>query len=317
MNMNFNFIKEKESSNLYNNIRYKNHLLLSNDSNKENYPFFISKEKVKERIAKIKKKYGSLYNSSNTILVNRKIQILKNKYMNSQNIQKKININNMIHYSGNNNTNSKLKLLSRNNQKKNMFRSSSLKFVKESNFNFDKLYNTYKNENKNHIIINNKSNNKETDKDNQSKATNDSNKSKFGYNFKYLRNIKEDFISVHKKLKELLQNDAFNKSKKRLTNMIFPISKKINLLSDIKKDIKNVNKNSFGYMTISPKSTISTSSDYTLKGTTHLFNELFSEENIDSIKNSVGRIKKPNLIRSLTKPKLDVPKYTNLYNMKI
>ena len=194
MNMNFNFIKEKESSNLYNNIRYKNHLLLSNDSNKENYPFFISKEKVKERIAKIKKKYGSLYNSSNTILVNRKIQILKNKYMNSQNIQKKININNMIHYSGNNNTNSKLKLLSRNNQKKNMFRSSSLKFVKESNFNFNKLYNTYKNENKNHIIINNKSNNKETDKDNQSKATNDSNKSKFGYNFKYLRNIKEDFI---------------------------------------------------------------------------------------------------------------------------
>jgi len=317
MNMNFNFIKEKESSNLYNNIRYKNHLLLSNDSNKENYPFFISKEKVKERIAKIKKKYGSLYNSSNTILVNRKIQILKNKYMNSQNIQKKININNMIHYSGNNNTNSKLKLLSRNNQKKNMFRSSSLKFVKESNFNFNKLYNTYKNENKNHIIINNKSNNKETDKDNQSKATNDSNKSKFGYNFKYLRNIKEDFISVHKKLKELLQNDAFNKSKKRLTNMIFPISKKINLLSDMKKDIKNVNKNSFGYMTISPKSTISTSSDYTLKGTTHLFNELFSEENIDSIKNSVGRIKKPNLIRSLTKPKLDVPKYTNLYNMKI
>jgi hypothetical protein len=315
--MNFNFIKEKESSNLYNNIRYKNHLLLSNDSNKENYPFFISKEKVKERIAKIKKKYGSLYNSSNTILVNRKIQILKNKYMNSQNIQKKININNAIHYSGNNNTNSKLKLLSRNNQKKNMFRSSSLKFVKESNFNFNKLYNTYKNENKNHIIINNKSNNKETDKDNQSKATNDSNKSKFGYNFKYLRNIKEDFISVHKKLKELLQNDAFNKSKKRLTNMIFPISKKINLLSDMKKDIKNVNKNSFGYMTISPKSTISTSSDYTLKGTTHLFNELFSEENIDSIKNSVGRIKKPNLIRSLTKPKLDVPKYTNLYNMKI
>lgn len=317
MNMNLNFIKEKESSNLYNNIRYKNHLLLSNDSNKENYPFFISKEKVKERIAKIKKKYGSLYNSSNTILVNRKIQILKNKYMNSQNIQKKININNMIHYSGNNNTNSKLKLHSRNNQKKNMFRSSSLKFVKESNFNFNKLYNTYKNENKNHIIINNKSNNKETDKDNQSKATNDSNKSKFGYNFKYLRNIKEDFISVHKKLKELLQNDAFNKSKKRLTNMIFPISKKINLLSDMKKDIKNVNKNSFGYMTISPKSTISTSSDYTLKGTTHLFNELFSEENIDSIKNSVGRIKKPNLIRSLTKPKLDVPKYTNLYNMKI
>ena len=317
MNMNFNFIKEKESSNLYNNIRYKNHLLLSNDSNKENYPFFISKEKVKERIAKIKKKYSSLYNSSNTILVNRKIQILKNKYMNSQNIQKKININNMIHYSGNNNTNSKLKLLSRNNQKKNMFRSSSLKFVKESNFNFNKLYNTYKNENKNHIIINNKSHNKETDKDNQSKATNDSNKSKFGYNFKYLRNIKEDFISVHKKLKELLQNDAFNKSKKRLTNMIFPISKKINLLSDMKKDIKNVNKNSFGYMTISPKSTISTSSDYTLKGTTHLFNELFSEENIDSIKNSVGRIKKPNLIRSLTKPKLDVPKYTNLYNMKI
>ena len=317
MNMNFNFIKEKESSNLYNNIRYKNHLFISNDSNKENYPFFISKEKVKERIAKIKKKYGSLYNSSNTILVNRKIQILKNKYMNSQNIQKKININNAIHYSGNNNTNSKLKLLSRNNQKKNMFRSSSLKFVKESNFNFNKLYNTYKNENKNHIIINNKSNNKETDKDNQSKATNDSNKSKFGYNFKYLRNIKEDFISVHKKLKELWQNDAFNKSKKRLTNMIFPISKKINLLSDMKKDIKNVNKNSFGYMTISPKSTISTSSDYTLKGTTHLFNELFSEENIDSIKNSVGRIKKPNLIRSLTKPKLDVPKYTNLYNMKI
>ena len=137
------------------------------------------------------------------------------------------------------------------------------------------------------------------------------NKSKIHYNFKYLKNIKEDFKNIHNKLKNLFQNDAFNKRKKNLVNMIFPISKKIYLLNEIKKDIKNVNKNSFNI--ISPKSTITTSSE----NTKNLFSELFSEDDTDTITFSKAGIRKPILIRTFTKPKLNIPKYTNLYNMKM
>ena len=213
-----------------------------------------------------------------------------------------------IKYSLNNNFN----LHSRNNNKKNMFRSTSLKLVKENNLKFNNLYSTLKNERKINFGDNNKINNYiQPSKDTIN--SNNNNKSKFQYNFKYLKNTKEDFINVHNKLKDLWQNDAFNKKKKKFVNMVFPISKKIYLLNEIKKDIKNANKNSFGNMTITPKSTITSSSEYTNK---NLFSELFSDEDNDAIMKK-GGIKKPILIRNFTKPKLNLPKYRNLYNMKI
>ena len=311
--MNFNFHKGKDNYISNNNQRYQNNLLLINDKYRTQNSLFSSKHKTNEIIDKVKMKYGLLHNTINTQVVNRKMQILKNKYMKgSQNLESKININNNIRYSTNNDINNKLVLRANNNNKKHMFRSTSLQFVKENNLNFNNLYNTLKNDRKISFKENNKLNNIdfEATKNENNKANNT--KSKF--EFKYLKNIKEDFINIHNKFKNLFQNDVFNKKKKKLVNMIFPISKKLYLLSEMKKDIKIANKNSFRNMTISPKSTISSNSEYTSK---NIFSELFSENGDDETIIGQNGIKKPNLIRTFSKPKLNVPKYRNLYNMKI
>lgn len=314
--MKFNFLKGKANQFSSENRRYHNNLLLFKNKIKaqNQYPVYIPKDITNEKIDKIKMKYSLSQNSINTQFVHRKIQFLKNKYMNNntQSLDNKFKINNTIRYSINNNVNNNFNLHSRNNNKKNMFRSTSLKFVKENNLKFNNLYSTLKNERKINFGDNNKINNYiQPSKDTIN--SNNNNKSKFQYNFKYLKNTKEDFINVHNKLKDLWQNDAFNKKKKKFVNMVFPISKKIYLLNEIKKDIKNANKNSFGNMTITPKSTITSSSEYTNK---NLFSELFSDEDNDAIMKK-GGIKKPILIRNFTKPKLNLPKYRNLYNMKI
>lgn len=311
--MNFNFHKGKDNYISNNNQRYQNNLLLIKDKYRTQNSLFSSKHKTNEIIDKIKMKYGLLNNTINTQVVNRKMQILKNKYIKgSQNLESKININNNIRYSTNNDINNKLVLRANNNNKKHMFRSTSLQFVKENNLNFNNLYNTLKNDRKISFKENNKLNNIdfEATKNENNKANNT--KSKF--EFKYLKNIKEDFINIHNKFKNLFQNDVFNKKKKKLVNMIFPISKKLYLLSEMKKDIKIANKNSFRNMTISPKSTISSNSEYTSK---NIFSELFSENGDDETIIGQNGIKKPNLIRTFSKPKLNVPKYPNLYNMKI
>lgn len=302
--MKFNFLKGKENPFSSKNKRYHNNLLLFKNRIKtqNQYPVFVPKDITSEKIDKIKIKYSLSQNSINTQFVHRKIQFLKNKYLtNTQSLDNKFKINNTIRYSINNNVNNNFNLHSRNNNKKNMFRSTSLKLVKENNLKFNNLYNTLKNERKINLGENNKINDYiQPSKD--SKNSNNNNKSKFQYNFKYLKNIKEDFINVHNKLKDLWQNDAFNKKKKKIVNMVFPISKKIYLLNEIKKDIKNVNKNSFGNAGITPKSTITSSSEYTNK---NLFSELFSDEDNDAIMKK-GGIKKPILIRNFTKPKLNL-----------
>ena len=311
--MNFNFHKGKDNYISNNNQRYQNNLLLIKDKYRTQNSLFSSKHKTNEIIDKIKMKYGLLHNTLNTQVVNRKIQILKNKYMKgSQNLESKININNNIRYSTNNDINNKLVLRANNNNKKHMFRSTSLQFVKENNLNFNNLYNTLKNDRKISFKENNKLNN--IDFEATKNENNKTNNTKSKFEFKYLKNIKEDFINIHNKFKNLFQNDVFNKKKKKLVNMIFPISKKLYLLSEMKKDIKIANKNSFRNMTISPKSTISSNSEYTSK---NIFSELFSENGDDETIIGQNGIKKPNLIRTFSKPKLNVPKYRNLYNMKI
>ena len=311
--MNFNFHKGKDNYISYNNQRYQNNLLLIKDKYRTQNSLFSSKYKTNEIIDKIKIKYGLLNNTINNQVVNRKMQILKNKYIKgSQNLESKININNNIRYSTNNDINNKLVLRANNNNKKHMFRSTSLQFVKENNLNFNNLYNTLKNSRKISFKENNKLNN--IDFEATKNENNKSNNTKSKFEFKYLKNIKEDFINIHNKFKNLFQNDVFNKKKKKLVNMIFPISKKLYLLSEMKKDIKIANKNSFRNMTISPKSTISSNSEYTSK---NIFSELFSENGDDETIIGQNGIKKPNLIRTFSKPKLNVPKYRNLYNMKI
>lgn len=313
--MNFNLVKTNELYSSQQNRRNETNLFLFKEKNRSQNSLFSSLITPKEKIDNLKLKYNFFKtNNINTQLAHRKVELLKNKYLkNNQKVANNLKINNVIRYSISNNKDNKIKLNPRNNSKKRLFRSSSLQFVKENNFKFNNLYNTFRNEKK---FFFRENNNKVNDDlqfksalNNQSCKTNTKN----AYNFKYLRNVKEDFINVHNKLKELLKNDAFNKKKKMSHNSIFPISKKIYLLSEMKKDIQNVKKFSLSNTPLSSKSTNNANSETLHK---NIFVELFNESDKDTLTNNEEEIRKPRLIRTNSKPKLNVPKFSNLFNMQ-
>jgi len=311
--MNFNTIKTNE---FYRNKLHLNNLIFYKEKNKSQISLFSSLNNPKEKLhhLKYKYKYSILNNNNNKNpqIIHREIQLLKNKYMkNKAKEENKLQINSVIQYNINNNMNNKTKFILNNNNKKNMFRSESLKLIKESNFKLNNSYNSFKKKKK--LLSFSEKNNINKENDNI-KSKNELNNitlihnlnNKNGYHFKFLKNSKEDFINVHNKFKELFPNDAFNKKKKKIFNKIFPISKKIFLLNEMKKDIQNVNKHSFS------NSTISRNSESPKKS---IFSELFDESNKDIITNFERSIRRPNLIRNFSKPKLNVPKFSKLFNI--
>ena len=305
------------------NDRYKNESLSIKRENYNQATTLIKRNKIIHNIDKIKSKYGFFTNSLNQKLTFHKIQMLKNKYLsNNINSNNNFNISNDEKFSINN-----------NKINKNLFRSSSLQFVKENNIIFNNFYKTLKNKkstniyeiiNKHKDILSQQRKMKEklliSKNEKVINSNNDTNKSqKFGQKFKYLKNTREEYIIIDKKLKNLLKNDAFNKTKKREFNAIFPISKKINMLNELKKDIKNLSKKSFEDTSLTPKDTgpffsAKKSDNFNNKSERklNLFYEVFNEKN-EYIDNE-NDIIKPILIKSLPKPKLDVPNYLNFYS---
>ena len=325
------------------NNRYNKQPILIKDKNKQLISTIISKNKVSINIERIKNKYGFLTNSLSQKIAYNKIQNLKNKYLkNNNNFNSKLDfntINTIDKFSINNNKNNNIKKLNKesvNNiieKKKNLFRNSSLQFVKENNIIFNNFYNTFRNkirnndnrnnENRNNFnnILNDKKMKYNTIK--EEKKTIINNKPKLSNKFKYLKNTRDEYMNVNKKLKDLLKNDAFNKKNKKGFNAIFPISKKINMLYEVKKDIKNLSKKSFDDVLISPKNTasfFSSSQSSDIHGInsdrkSNIFQELFEENENSDVINNENEIIKPNLIKSLPKPKLNVPNYVNFCNI--
>ena len=142
--MNYNTFKKNE---FYSNNLHKNNLIFFKEKNKSQNSLFSSLSNPKEKIRHLKYKYNILNNNiKNPQLIHRKVQLLKNKYMkNNAKEEKKLQINSVIQYSiNNNNMNNKTKFILGNNNQKNMFRSASLKLIKENNFKFNNLYSSFK-----------------------------------------------------------------------------------------------------------------------------------------------------------------------------
>ena len=330
---------KKEKSNLKYilvNNRYKKQPLLQQEEKNQLVSTIISKNKINQNIDKIKYKYGFLTNSLSQKFSNNKIQIIKNKYLKNNNnnfINSKLDINSIEYFSinQNNNANNLKKDLTSNanieEKKKNLFRSPSLQFVKGNNILLNNFYNTLRNKNNNNLYDNRNQNKNNilNDKNVNFKTFKEEHKNvyidmpKLSNKFKYLKNIREDYIIVDKKLRDLLNNDAFNKNRKKGFNVIFPISKKINMLSEVKRDIKNLNKKSFEDILLTPKgngtfSSSQSSDNLRIESNkkTNLFQELFiDEKENNNIINNENEIIRPNLIKSLPKPKLEVPNYHN------
>jgi len=324
----YDFIKhKKEKSNFKANIdnnRYSKINIMSKESkNNEGPTFILSRNKTNKNINKIKLKYGLFGNSSNPQIIYNKIQVLKNKYLTNNKINNlKLHQNKADYYNKilsnkkslinskstfYNDINNKYNLSNQNIKKRNLFRNSSLHFSKENNIMLNNF--TFTNKIQKNIDYN--------------KITNNENKQKLGKNFKYLKNTRDDYLVLDKKLNEILKNEIFKKNidKKINLNAIYPISKKINMLSEIKKDIKNLEEKSFNDKLLTPKKeNLSFSNKYSdiyqnnSEKKIHLFDELFSDDiNLTSNRDKENEIIKPILIKSISKPKFNFIKYTNFF----
>jgi len=316
----YDFIKpKKEISNIKSNLdnnRYSKINIKSKESkNQETPTIILTKNKADKNITKIKLKYGLFGNSSNPQIVYNKIQVLKNKYLSKNKTDtNKIIVNKKSLFNRNstyyNNIYNQYNLSTKNIRKKNLFRNSSLRFSKENNIMLNN--HTFTNKIQKNIEHNN--------------IINNESKQKAGKNFKYLKNIRDDYIILDKKLNELLKNEIFKKNKEKKINLndIYPISKKINMLSEIKKDIKNLEEKSFNDKLLTPKKDkISSANKYSdfyqnySEKKNHVFDELFSNDNDINLKKNMddnkNEIIKPILIKSISKPKFNFPKYDNFY----
>ena len=258
----------------------------------------MDQQKVQFKISQLKKKY--LEKSADKYKINNVNMI---SYINNN--KKKINYNNESFHNNNNN---KIKV-----------NSIDLERIKNSNSSF---YNNNNNEkekislclsseqlmNINNSIINENQNikqRKENDYEN------------------YVKSTRNDFYLIDKKVNEILKNERINSEKRTKFNNIYPISQRINMLNNVKNEIKIINRNyenninnssvsqfsnsftTLGFKYINPKFKRSSiySDIFTNKIDEYgsfVFNEISKENELD----------KPVLIRGLSKPKLNIKRFS-------
>ena len=139
----------------------------------------------------------------------------------------------------------------------------------------------------------------------------------------YVKSTRNDFYLIDKKVNEILKNERISSEKRTKFNNIYPISQRINMLNNVKNEIKIINRNydnninnssvsqfsnsftTLGFKYINPKFKRSSvySDIFTNKIDEYgsfVFNEISKENELD----------KPVLIRGLSKPKLNIKRFS-------
>ena len=325
MNVYNQFLEKINHKNRINSILYDdiNDKLLSNQERKTSLNLLLStRTEIKENINKIKFKYGIIQNVMDQQKVQFKISQLKKKYLEKSADKYKINNVNMISYINNNKkkNNYNNESFQNNNNNKIKGHSIDLERIKNSNSSF---YNNNNNNEKekislglsseqlmniNNSLINENQNikqRKENDYEN------------------YIKSTRNDFYLIDKKVNEILKNERISSEKRTKFNNIYPISQRINMLNNVKNEIKIINRNydnninnssvsqfsnsftTLGFKYINPKFKKSSiySDIFTNKIDEYgsfVFNEISKENKLD----------KPVLIRGLSKPKLNIKRFS-------
>ena len=325
MNVYNQFLEKINHKNRINSILYDdiNDKLLSNQERKTSLNLLLStRPEIKENINKIKFKYGIIQNVMDKQKVQFKISQLKKKYLEKSADKYKINSVNMISYINNNKkkNNYNNESFQNNNNNKIKGHSIDLERIKNSNSSF---YNNNNNNEKekislglsseqlmniNNSLINENQNikqRKENDYEN------------------YIKSTRNDFYLIDKKVNEILKNERISSEKRTKFNNIYPISQRINMLNNVKNEIKIINRNydnninnssvsqfsnsftTLGFKYINPKFKRSSiySDIFTNKIDEYgsfVFNEISKENELD----------KPVLIRGLSKPKLNIKRFS-------
>ena len=325
MNVYNQFLEKINHKNRINSILYDdiNDKLLSNQERKTSLNLLLStRPEIKENINKIKFKYGIIQNVMDQQKVQFKISQLKKKYLEKSADKYKINSVNMISYINNNKKKNNYNNESFQNNYNNRIKGPSidLERIKNSNSSF---YNNNNNNEKekislglsseqlmniNNSIINENQNikqRKENDYEN------------------YVKSTRNDFYLIDKKVNEILKNERISSEKRTKFNNIYPISQRINMLNNVKNEIKIINRNydnninnssvsqfsnsftTLGFKYINPKFKRSSiySDIFTNKIDEYgsfVFNEISKENELD----------KPVLIKGLSKPKLNIKRFS-------
>ena len=347
--MNYNiFLQKFEQGNRIRNLplneRYlKKNFTLTKDSNITNinsiYNKTISSKSSKsmsiseaiKKIENLKKKYNKLNfeKQINSKIAYKKILRLKNKYFSENNKSNNKIINTENYNIKNNNkfqieSTDKITMINKSWNKK-----QSLDLLLQSNNNSIRHYNTYRSDKKirlqksHEIYYQINSGTPQNSKRDKNRVNINSLKN---YSENNNKNIRDEFLYLDKKINLLLKeddndnnndnNDEFLYKNRRLKS-VCPIKDRIILLTDVKNKIKKINKDYEDNEKIQ-NSEFSIDSEINL-GFKHIrpiikkenfLNEYFKDEDP---KKENETISKPMLIRSLPRPKLNVPNYPSFF----
>ena len=334
MNVYDKFLERIQHKNRINSILYEdiNDKLLSKQERRTPLNLLLSsRPRLKEDINKIKLKYGYSQNARDQQNIHYQISKLKNKYIKNSANKYKINNVNIISYVNNDKKKNINRSESYQNNENNIIKRQSDDLVKikdTTSINFNNNNNNEKEKMSlllsTERLMNNINNNNYTINDIQ----NIKEKKESEYE-NYVKNTRNDFYLVDKKVNEILQNEKLSPEKNKKFNNIYPISQRINMLNNVKNEIRVVNKNFEN--TINNSSLSQASSSYTTIGfkyinpkfkRTSVYRDIFENKNNNdygsfySNENSKeNEIEKPILIRGLSKPKLKVLKFSNFCNI--
>lgn len=349
--MNYNiFLQKFEQGNRIRNFplneRYlKKNITLTKDSNRTNINSIYNKTipsknsksiSISEAIKKIenlKKKYNKINfeKQINSKIVYKKILRLKNKYFSENNKNNNNNNNKIINTENNTNNNNKFQIESTDKItmiNKSWNKKQSLDLLLQSNNDSDRYYNTYRNDKKirlqksNEIYYQINSGTPQNSKRDKNRVNINSLKN---YSENNNKNMRDEFLYLDKKINLLLKEDDNNDDndedeflyKKRRLKSVCPIKDRIILLTDVKNKIKKINKD-YEDNEKTQNSEFSIDSEINL-GFKHIrpiikkenfLNEYFKD---DEPKKENETISKPMLIRSLPRPKLNVPNYPSFF----
>ena len=332
MNIYNKFLEDLDHKNRINNILNDdiNDKLLSKKVRQSSLNSLLStRPQLKENINKIKMKYGISEEGLDLQIMGHQIAQLKNKYIKNKTNKYKINTVNNVNIISNDN-NKVYKKESYKNYKK---RTHSLDLQKGKNISFPNNINNLVNLEKEkmnfslsseHLMNNNSNMNS-----NLSNNIYDIDRKGKNVNYqKYLKNKRNEYNKIDQKIKEILEDQYLSPEKIQKFNNIYPISKRINMLTDIKKEIKIINKNNDKNPNNANNSFLSqlSSGSYTTVGFNYiqpkikrpsLYEDVFSK-NSDSKNNfpyielsKNNELDKPVLIRHLNKPNLNILGFQN------
>ena len=327
MNIYNKFLEDLEHKNRVNSILYNdiNDQLLSKKTRNSSLNNLLStRPQIKENINKIKMKYGIDEEGLNQQNLHHQIFLLKNKYIKHNSNKYKIDSVNNVNIISNNKNKIHKKELYKNLKKKTHSVDLDFEKMKNNSFrdcNFNNMAASEKEKmdfslSSNELMNNNSKmnlnlNNENYDIDKKGKNNNYQN---------YLKNKRNEYNKIDQKIREILEDEYLSPEKiKKFTN-IFPISKRINILSDIKKEIKSINNNTDNYLNDFNNSYLSQLScgTYTTVGFNiikpkikrqSLYDNIFNKNNNLISKFSYyeisknNELEKPVLIKHLNKPK--------------